>query len=131
MIRMLLALTLAVAASAPARTVTDSAGRVVEVPDAVDTRLRRRPAGLGAPLRAEARGAARLAPRAAPRGAGPTRRALPRPARDRPADRPRRRGEPRALLAIEPDLIIDFGSVRDTYATSPTGCRSRPASPTS
>ena len=37
MIRMLLALTLAVASPALARTVTDCAGRVVELPDEIDT----------------------------------------------------------------------------------------------
>ena len=31
------------------------------------------------------------------------------------------------LIAAKPDLVIDFGSINDTYRRSPTACRSRPA----
>ena len=47
----------------------------------------------------------------------PTCPAVSRPAGAGPADRPRRHGQPRGGAQAKPDLILDFGSVRDTYVS--------------
>ena len=114
MIRVLLALTLAAASPALARTVTDRPAALSRSRPGRD-RLRGRPARLGARLRAEARGDDRLAPRPHPEEEA----YIAEPYRDLPEPgRLTGRGGKANLevvLEIAPDLIIDFGSIRDTY----------------
>lgn len=103
------------AAPVQARTVTDSAGRVVEVPDTVATVFAAGPPAsvLVYVLKPEA-----LA--GWPRALRPEERAyVAEPYRDLPeTGRLTGRGGEANLervLEIKPDLIVDFGSVRDTY----------------
>ncbi|WP_226575376.1 iron ABC transporter substrate-binding protein [Acuticoccus sediminis] len=111
-----LAATLLVAPAVEARTVTDSAGRTVEVPDEVRTVFA---AGPPAAIVVYA-----LKPEALlgwPRALRPGERAyVAAPYRDLPeTGRLTGRGGEANLervLALKPDLIVDFGSVRDTYA---------------
>lgn len=106
---------LALALPAHARSVTDSAGRVVVVPDTVNTVFA---AGPPASVLVYA-----LKPEALtgwPRALRPEERAyIAQPYRDIPeTGRLTGRGGEANLervLAIKPDLIVDFGSVRDTY----------------
>ncbi len=116
MIRVLVALTLLLA-SAPlaARTVTDSAGRQVEVPERIESVFAAGPpaAILLYVVRPEALVGW-------PRALRPEERAyIAPPYRDLPeTGRITGRGGEANLervLAIQPDLIVDFGSVRDTY----------------
>ena len=114
----LLCLLLAMA-SAPlsARTVTDSAGRMVVVPDRIERVFA---AGPPAAILLYV-----LAPQKMtgwPNSPKPEERPyLAQPYRDLPAlGRLTGRGGTanlEAVLAIKPDLIVDFGSVRDTYAS--------------
>ncbi|MFP7674548.1 iron ABC transporter substrate-binding protein [Marivita sp. S0852] len=100
---------------AQARTITDSAGRVVEIPDQVTTVFA---AGPPAAILVYI-----LKPDALtgwPRALRPEERAyIAEPYRDLPeTGRITGRGGEANLervLQIEPDLIIDFGSIRDTY----------------
>ncbi|WP_294621288.1 iron ABC transporter substrate-binding protein [uncultured Roseovarius sp.] len=103
------------AVPAQARSVTDSAGRVVEVPDNVNTVFA---AGPPASILVYV-----LKPEALtgwPRALRPDERVyIAEPYRDLPATgRLTGRGGEANLervLQIQPDLIVDFGSVRDTY----------------
>ena len=113
--RFLLVILALLAAPAQARTVTDSAGRVVEVPDTVTTVFAAGPPAsvLVYVLKPEA-----LA--GWPRALRPEERAyVAEPYRDLPeTGRLTGRGGEANLervLEIKPDLIVDFGSVRDTY----------------
>ncbi|WP_425072134.1 iron ABC transporter substrate-binding protein [Sagittula sp. S175] len=106
---------LALVSPAHARSVTDSAGRVVEVPDTVTTVFA---AGPPASVLVYV-----LKPEALtgwPRALRPEERAyVAEPYRDLPETGrlTGRGGEANleAVLKIKPDLIVDFGSVRDTY----------------
>jgi iron complex transport system substrate-binding protein len=112
-----LLLTLAVAAGAHARTVTDSAGRKVEVPDRIDKVFA---AGPPASILLYM-----LAPEKMtgwPSPPSPEERPfIAEPYRDLPAlGRLTGRGGTANLevvLKARPDLILDFGSVRDTYVS--------------
>lgn len=113
--RFLLVILALLAAPVQARTVTDSAGRVVEVPDTVTTVFAAGPPAsvLVYVLKPEA-----LA--GWPRALRPEERAyVAEPYRDLPeTGRLTGRGGEANLervLEIKPDLIVDFGSVRDTY----------------
>ncbi|ETA51889.2 ABC transporter substrate-binding protein [Rhodobacteraceae bacterium PD-2] len=113
--RFLLVILALLAAPLQARTVTGSAGRVVEVPDTGTTVFAAGPpaSGLGYVLKPEA-----LA--GWPRALRPEERAyVAEPYRDLPeTGRLTGRGGEANLervLEIKPDLIVDFGSVRDTY----------------
>ena len=113
--RFLLVILALLAAPLQARTVTDSAGRVVEVPDTVTTVFAAGPPAsvLVYVLKPEA-----LA--GWPRALRPEERAyVAEPYRDLPeTGRLTGRGGEANLervLEIKPDLIVDFGSVRDTY----------------
>jgi iron complex transport system substrate-binding protein len=113
--RFLLAILALLAAPVQARTVTDSAGRVVEVSDTVTTVFAAGPPAsvLVYVLKPEA-----LA--GWPRALRPEERAyVAEPYRDLPeTGRLTGRGGEANLervLEIKPDLIVDFGSVRDTY----------------
>lgn len=113
--RFLLVILALLAAPLQARTVTDSAGRVVEVPDTVTTVFAAGPPAsvLVYVLKPEA-----LA--GWPRALRPGERAyVAEPYRDLPeTGRLTGRGGEANLervLEIKPDLIVDFGSVRDTY----------------
>lgn len=115
MIRLILATILMLAAPAWARTVTDSAGRVVEVPDAITSVFAAGPpasvlvyvmrpevlTGWPRALRENELGYIAEAYRGLPETGRLTGRA----------------GEANLerVLEIAPDLIIDFGSIRDTY----------------
>jgi iron complex transport system substrate-binding protein len=109
------ALALVLAGASPARTITDSAGRVVELPDDVTTVFAAGPPAsiLVYVMRPEAlTGWPRaLRDEERPYIAGPF-RDLPETGR-----LTGRGGEANLerVLQIAPDLIIDFGSVRDTY----------------
>ena len=109
-------LALLAAGPAAARTVTDSAGREVEVPDRVDTVFASGPPAsiLVYVLRPEVLSGwpRALRPEEAPYIAAPY-RDLPETGRltGRGGDANLER-----VLEIKPDLIIDFGSVRGTYA---------------
>lgn len=113
--RFLLMILAVLALPAHARTVTDSAGRVVEVPDEVTTVFA---AGPPASVLVYV-----LKPEALtgwPRALRPEERAyIAEPYRDIPeTGRLTGRGGEANLervLQIKPDLIVDFGSVRDTY----------------
>lgn len=113
--RYLLMILALLALPAHARTVTDSAGRVVEVPDEVTTVFA---AGPPASVLVYV-----LKPEALtgwPRALRPEERAyIAEPYRDLPeTGRLTGRGGEANLervLEIQPDLIVDFGSVRDTY----------------
>ena len=113
--RFLLMILALLALPAHARTVTDSAGRVVEVPDEVTTVFA---AGPPASVLVYV-----LKPEALtgwPRALRPEERAyIAEPYRDIPeTGRLTGRGGEANLervLQIKPDLIVDFGSVRDTY----------------
>ena len=113
--RHLLLILALLALPAHARTVTDSAGRVVEVPDDVTTVFA---AGPPASVLVYV-----LKPEALtgwPRALRPEERAyIAEPYRDIPeTGRLTGRGGEANLervLQIQPDLIVDFGSVRDTY----------------
>lgn len=113
--RYLLMILALLALPAQARTVTDSAGRVVEVPDEVTTVFA---AGPPASVLVYV-----LKPEALtgwPRALRPEERAyIAEPYRDLPeTGRLTGRGGEANLervLQIQPDLIVDFGSVRDTY----------------
>lgn len=113
--RYLLMILALLALPAHARSVTDSAGRVVEVPDAVTTVFA---AGPPASVLVYV-----LKPEALtgwPRALRPEERAyIAAPYRDIPeTGRLTERGGEANLervLQIKPDLIVDFGSVRDTY----------------
>ena len=113
--RFLLMILAVLALPVQARTVTDSAGRVVEVPDEVTTVFA---AGPPASVLAYV-----LKPEALtgwPRALRPEERAyIAEPYRDIPeTGRLTGRGGEANLervLQIKPDLIVDFGSVRDTY----------------
>ena len=116
------------ATPALARSVTDSAGRQVAIPDNVTRVFAAGPPASTLPYV--------LAPQAmigwarAPRGG----EAVPAARRPRPARAGATltgRGDTlnlERLIAAKPDLVIDFGSINDTYR-SPTVCRTRPASP--
>ncbi len=113
--RYLLVLLVLVAQPAQARTITDSAGRVVEIPDDVTTVFAAGPpaAILLYIMKPEAM-------TGWPRALRPEERAyIAPPYRDLPeTGRLTGRGGEANLervLQIEPDLILDFGSVRDTY----------------
>lgn len=113
--RFLFAILALLAAPVQARTVTDSAGRVVEVSDTVTTVFAAGPPAsvLVYVLKPEA-----LA--GWPRALRPEERAyVAEPYRDLPeTGRLTGRGGEANLervLEIKPDLIVDFGSVRDTY----------------
>ncbi len=113
--RFLLVILALLAAPLQARTVTDSAGRVVEVPDTVTTVFAAGPPAsvLVYVLKPEA-----LA--GWPRALRPEERTyVAEPYRDLPeTGRLTGRGGEASLervLEIKPDLIVDFGSVRDTY----------------
>ncbi|MEN9061440.1 iron ABC transporter substrate-binding protein [Ponticoccus litoralis] len=113
--RFLLVILALLAAPVQARTVTDSAGRVVEVPDTVTTVFAAGPPAsvLVYVLKPEA-----LA--GWPRALRPEERTyVAEPYRDLPeTGRLTGRGGEANLervLEIKPDLIVDFGSVRDTY----------------
>ncbi|PXW78928.1 iron complex transport system substrate-binding protein [Ruegeria sp. P4] len=113
--RFLLVILALLAAPLQARTVTDSAGRVVEVPDTVTTVFAAGPPAsvLVYVLKPEA-----LA--GWPRALRPEERTyVAEPYRDLPeTGRMTGRGGEASLervLEIKPDLIVDFGSVRDTY----------------
>lgn len=113
--RYLLLILSLLAAPAQARSVTDSAGRVVEVPETVGSVFA---AGPPAAILVYI-----LKPEALtgwPRALRPEERAyIAEPYRDLPeTGRITGRGGEANLervLAIKPDLILDFGSVRDTY----------------
>ncbi|WP_306153410.1 iron ABC transporter substrate-binding protein [Roseovarius sp. MMSF_3281] len=113
--RYLLMILALLAVPAQARTVTDSAGRVVEVPDNVNTVFA---AGPPASILVYV-----LKPEALtgwPRALRPDERTyIAEPYRDLPeTGRLTGRGGEANLervLQIKPDLIVDFGSVRDTY----------------
>jgi iron complex transport system substrate-binding protein len=115
MLRALMLLAL-LASPVSAASVTDSAGRAVEIPDAVGTVFA---AGPPASILIYA-----LKPEALtgwPRALRPEERPyIAEPFRDLPeTGRLTGRGGEANLervLAIDPDLIVDFGSVRDTYA---------------
>ena len=112
---LLLLLLLVLALPAQARTITDSAGRVVEIPDEVATVFA---AGPPASILVYI-----MKPEALtgwPRALRPEERAyVAEPFRDLPeTGRLTGRGGEANLervLELRPDLIIDFGSVRDTY----------------
>ncbi|WP_420557502.1 iron ABC transporter substrate-binding protein [Roseovarius sp.] len=113
--RYLLLLLLLVALPVQARTITDSAGRIVEIPDDVTTVFAAGPpaAILLYIMKPEAM-------TGWPRALRPEERAyIDEPYRDLPeTGRLTGRGGEANLervLQIEPDLILDFGSVRDTY----------------
>lgn len=113
--RYLLLLLVVLALPAQARTITDSAGRVVEIPDEVNTVFA---AGPPASILVYI-----MKPEALtgwPRALRPAERNyIAAPYRDIPeTGRITGRGGEANLervLEIQPDLIIDFGSVRDTY----------------
>ena len=113
--RYLLLLLVVLALPAQARTITDSAGRVVEIPDEVNTVFA---AGPPASILVYI-----MKPEALtgwPRALRPAERDyIAAPYRDIPeTGRITGRGGEANLervLEIQPDLIIDFGSVRDTY----------------
>lgn len=113
--RLFLILLMLIALPAQARTVTDSAGRTVEVPDRVGTVFAAGPPAsiLVYILKPEALTGW---PRALRSGERPY---IAEPFRDLPeTGRITGRGGEANLervLQISPDLIIDFGSVRDTY----------------
>ncbi|MBY5987028.1 iron ABC transporter substrate-binding protein [Roseovarius atlanticus] len=113
--RYLLLLLLLVALPVQARTITDSAGRIVEIPDDVTTVFAAGPpaAILLYIMKPEAM-------TGWPRALRPEERAyIAEPYRDLPeTGRLTGRGGEANLervLQIKPDLILDFGSVRDTY----------------
>lgn len=113
--RYLLVLLLLVAPPVQARTITDSAGRVVEIPEDVTTVFAAGPpaAILLYIMKPEAM-------TGWPRAVRPEKRDfIAAPCRDLPeTGRLTGRGGEANLervLQIEPDLILDFGSVRDTY----------------
>ncbi|MBK0328499.1 iron ABC transporter substrate-binding protein [Rhodobacteraceae bacterium F11138] len=113
--RFLLMILAVLALPAQARTVTDSAGRVVEVPDEVTTVFA---AGPPASVLVYVLKPETLA--GWPRALRPEERAyIAEPYRDLPeTGRLTGRGGEANLervLQIKPDLIVDFGSVRDTY----------------
>ena len=115
MLRLILGLALTLAAPAWARTVTDSAGRVVEVPDEVDTVF-----AAGPPASVLVYVMKPEALTGWPRALYPEEEAyIAEPYRDLPeTGRLTGRGGEANLervLEIAPDLIIDFGSIRDTY----------------
>lgn len=112
--RALIALSL-LAAPATARTVTDSAGRIVEVPDDIDTVF-----AAGPPASVLVYVVAPETLTGWPRALRPEERDyIAEPYRDLPeTGRLTGRGGEANLervLEIAPDLILDFGSVRDTY----------------
>ena len=127
--RYLLMILALLALPAQARTVTDSAGRVVEVPDDVTTVFA---AGPPASVLVYV-----LKPEALtgwPRALRPEERAyIAEPYRDIPeTGRLTGRGGEANLervLEIKPDLIVDFGSSATPISILPTGCRNKPASP--
>ncbi len=113
--RYLLLMLMVLALPVQARTITDSAGRVVEIPDDVTTVFAAGPpaAILLYIMKPEAM-------TGWPRALRPEERAyIAAPYRDLPeTGRLTGRGGEANLervLQIEPDLILDFGSVRDTY----------------
>ncbi|GLP88527.1 iron ABC transporter substrate-binding protein [Tritonibacter mobilis] len=113
--RFLLAILALLAAPVQARTVTDSAGRVVEVSDTVTTVF-----AAGAPASVLVYVLKPEALAGWPRALRPEERAyVAEPYRDLPeTGRLTGRGGEANLervLEIKPDLIVDFGSVRDTY----------------
>lgn len=115
LLMILAALALAPGSPASARSVTDSAGRVVEVPQDVTTVFAAGPPAsvLVYVLKPEALSGW-------PRALRPAERAyIAEPYRDLPeTGRLTGRGGEANLervLEIKPDLIVDFGSVRDTY----------------
>ena len=127
-----LAVLVALAQGAAAeRMVTDLAGRRVAVPDRIE-----RVFAAGAPALILLYILAPDRMIGWPRAPHPEEMAYIAPEyRDLPeVGRLTRRGDTvnlEVLLRSEPDLIFDFGSVRDTMSRSPSGCRRRPASPTS
>lgn len=114
--RLLMLLLAILALPAQARTITDSAGRVVEIPDAVNAVFA---AGPPASILVYIMKPEALA--GWPRALRPQERDyIAAPYRDLPeTGRLTGRGGEANLervLEIKPDLIIDFGSVRDTYS---------------
>ncbi len=115
MLRLLLALSLTCAAPALARTVTDSAGRVVEVPDEVTKVF-----AAGPPASVLVYVMKPEALTGWPRALYPEEEAYVAEAYRNLPETGRltgRGGEANLerVLEIAPDLIIDFGSIRDTY----------------
>lgn len=113
--RYLLLILALLALPAQARTITDSAGRVVEIPDEVNTVF-----AAGPPASILVYIMKPMSLSGWPRALRPEERDyIAEPYRDLPeTGRLTGRGGEANLervLEIEPDLIIDFGSVRDTY----------------